>query len=168
MIDVIALNNTKNQTSLLISIMELIRGELIEDIRDLKVAQLDYTPDPKTVETIGTLLMHIAGVEWSWIFEDINKKEMDMEEWKYAFPLRKFVNIDQIKNQKIDFYLNKLHEVRKEVLDYLKTVDENFLHSNVDSEGKTFQISWIIAHLIHHEAMHQGQVGLLKRLYKLK
>jgi uncharacterized damage-inducible protein DinB len=51
--------------------MTEIRERLLNIIEDLDEEALDYTPSERKVETIGTLLLHIAAVELGWILEDI-------------------------------------------------------------------------------------------------
>src|SRR6476619_1333867 len=47
-----------------------VRQDLLYELKDLTPAQLDWHPDEQT-ESIGTLLLHLDAVEWSWIYEDI-------------------------------------------------------------------------------------------------
>ncbi|NHJ88118.1 MAG: DinB family protein [Asgard group archaeon] len=144
------------------------REYLIEIVLKLPDEALDYTPHERKIETIGTLLLHIAGVEWSWIFYDIDKQEMDEEEWKYAFSLRKDVDIPQIKGMNQEFYMEKLHSVRKQVYNRLKEFKDEDLCTIIESEGNHYSIEWILHHLIEHEAMHIGQILLLRRMYNLE
>jgi len=148
--------------------MREVRNRLINIINDLPDFVLDYTPDEKIVESIGTLLLHIAAVEWSWIFADIDKKNFQFEEWKYAFPLRQDVNLPQLKGEKKEFYLNKLEKVRLEVYQRLMDFNDEDLDVIVISEGEKYSIEWILFHIIEHETMHIGQILLLKRLFKIK
>jgi len=152
----------------LYSQMEEVRNNLLKMIKDIDDSVLDYTPDERTIETIGTLLLHIAGVEWSWIIGDLDKRELSFEKWKYGFPLRKGVNLQQLVGKSIDYYLKKLEEVRKEVYDKLLELTDEDLDTIVEPEGYKFTIEWILYHVIEHEAMHLGQISLLKRLYTIK
>ncbi|MFW9945173.1 MAG: DinB family protein, partial [Candidatus Sifarchaeia archaeon] len=63
------------RVALLYSMMEKVRGRLFSRIESLSDVDIDYSPHGRSIETIGTLLFHIAAVEWSWIFEDIGGKE---------------------------------------------------------------------------------------------
>jgi uncharacterized damage-inducible protein DinB len=150
------------------SYMFEVRGYLLKMIKDVDDILIDYTPDERTVETIGTLLMHIAGVEWSWIIADIEGKEIPFEKWKYAYPLSKDVDIPQLVGKGLKFYLDILEEVRNEVYEKLKKFKDDDLDRIVEIEGKKFSIEWILYHVIEHEAAHIGQISLLKRLYKIK
>lgn len=148
--------------------MKEVRNRLIDIMEDLPDFALDYTPNAKKVESIGTLLLHIAAVEWLWIFEDIDKKDSDFEEWKYAFPLRKEVNLPQLKGEKKEFYMNKLEKVRLEVYNRLMDFKDEDLDVVIISEGKKYTIEWILFHIIEHESLHIGQISLLKRLFKIE
>lgn len=147
------------------SVMHETRERLFRVLRDLTQEELDYTPDERKFETIGTLLLHITAVEWSWIFEDIDGKEMDYEEFKHAFALRPEVNIPQLKNQKIQFYISKLKEIRDDVYQRLTNFKDDDLDKIIGSGSDKHSVEWILFHIIEHEAMHIGQIQLLKRLY---
>ncbi len=149
-----------------VSMMEEVRRRLLKTVEPLSDAAIDYTPDERSVETIGTLLLHIAAVEWSWIFEDIDGKEMDYEKWKYAFALRPEVDLPQLKHQGKEFYLTRLSAVRDEVYQRLLCMKDRDLDVLVGSGEERYNIEWILFHLIEHESMHLGQVSMLSRLYR--
>lgn len=146
--------------------LEKVREKLLKRVEDLTLSELDFTPDEENIETIGTLLLHIAAVEWSWIFEDIDGLEMDYEKWRVAFALRE--KIPQTKGQKLKFYLARLIEVRDEVLKRISTLTDSELGHLVELDHAAVSIEWILFHIIEHEAMHIGQISMLKRLYQMK
>jgi len=148
--------------ALMFSMLERVRERLLKRVENLSINELDYTPDESNIETIGTLLLHIAAVEWSWIFEDIGGQEMDYEEWKHAFALRE--KIPQLKGKKLAFYLKKLEEVREKVRERLSIMDDSELDHLIDVGEAAVSIEWILFHIIEHEVMHIGQISLLKRL----
>lgn len=148
-----------------VSMMEKVRQKLLKKVEPLSDEEIDYTPDEKRIETIGTLLLHIAAVEWSWIFEDIDGKEMDYETWKHAFPLRPDVNLPQLKHQGKKFYLDRLSAVRDKVYQRLQHMKDAEL-DNCVGDKKKYTIEWILFHLVEHEALHVGQISMLSRLYR--
>lgn len=148
------------------SMMEEVRKRLLKKVEGLNDEEIDFTPNEQNIETIGTLLLHIAGVEWGWIFGDIDGKDVEYEKWKHAFAMAPDVNIPQLRGQRKDFYLNRLSEVREEVYQRLKRFQDEDLDKVVTSEGKKYSIEWILFHLVEHEAMHVGQVSVLSRLYR--
>lgn len=161
-------NELSPRVAIYFSQMEELRRNLIKKVENIPNEVLDFTPNGKLFETIGTLLLHIAAVEWSWIFEDIGGKEMDYEEWKYAFALRPSVNLPQLLGQGIDFYLNRLKKVHDEVFQYLiNFTDQDLDRIIISSNNNKYSIEWILFHIIEHEAMHLGQISLLLRLYEV-
>ena len=166
--DLITLNRRGDlspRVAFLFSMMDRIRSRLLRVIEDLTDDVIDYSPDVEGIETIGTLLLHIAGVEWSYIFEDIGEEEMDYEKWKHAFALRE-ENLPQLTKQSLQFYIDRLTEVRSEVFTRLRNLDDSNLHKLVGVGGAEVSIEWILFHLLEHEAMHIGQISILKRLAK--
>ena len=156
---------------------EEVRKNLLKQIEDLDDAGLDFTPDERKIETIGTLLLHIAAIEWSWIFEDIDHKEMDKERiekehWNYAFALRSWANLPQLTGKGKQFFIERLTDVRQEVYQRISEMKDEDLDRIVTGEdpddGYTYTIEWILYHIIEHEALHLGQVNMVKRLYNLQ
>ncbi|MFW9845454.1 MAG: DinB family protein [Candidatus Thorarchaeota archaeon] len=152
------------RVAFLFSMMEKTRSRLLRIVDELSDGDLDYSPDTDRIETIGTLLFHIAAVEWSWIFEDIDGEEMDYEKWKHAFALRE--KIPQLTGKGKQFYLDRLSEVRDAVSARLRDLDDMQLHIIVDLGAAEVTIEWIIFHILEHEAMHIGQISILSRLSK--
>ncbi len=146
--------------------MEEVRERLLKTAKPLDVSLLDFTPNETKIESIGTLLLHIAAVEWSWIFEDIDGMEMNFEQWKYAFAIRPSVNLPQLKGKPTLFYLDRLQKVRSEVYQrFLKMTDEDI--DKIVGRDEKYTIEWILFHIIEHEVLHIGQINLLSRLGQL-
>jgi uncharacterized damage-inducible protein DinB len=138
---------------------------LLKKIEPLPPEALDYSPHGRRIETIGTLILHVAAVEWSWIFEDINDTAMDYEKWKHAFALRE--DIDQLTGLERQFYLDRLSEVRKEVYEWFKGIKDDDLDRVIRLGDTDVNIEWVLFHIIEHEAMHVGQISVLKRLFDM-
>lgn len=157
-------NELVPRVALFYSMLEKVRGNLLGKVETLSNGTIDYTPEPKMIESIGTLLLHIAAIEYSWIFEDIGGQEMEYEKWKYGFSVRE--GKDQIEGKDVEFYLSRLKEVRQEVFEFLKTLSDRDLDSMVHVDSEKVSVEWILFHLIEHEAMHIGQISVLARLWK--
>jgi uncharacterized damage-inducible protein DinB len=155
------------RVALWFSQMQEIRNELFSKINEINVELLDFTVNERKIETIGTLLLHIAAIEWSWIFEDIDGLEMDFDEWKHAFPLRPDVNLPQLKGKGKKFYLDKLEKVRLEVYNRLRNFKDEDLDQLVGSDEKKYTIEWILHHLVDHEIWHLSQISLIVRLFEI-
>lgn len=154
--------------SRMIAMMEENRKRILKLLQSVTEEMIDYTPSTQEIESIGTLLDHIAAVEWSWIFEDIDKLEMDYEEWKYAFALREQSEVNQQVGKGRKFYIEKITKTREQVIQRLEQMNDHDLTQVIDTgENKKFTVEWILFHLINHEALHLGQISLLKRLYHI-
>jgi uncharacterized damage-inducible protein DinB len=147
--------------------MEDVRRQLKKYVEGLTPEQLSWYPNPK-VESIGTLLLHIAAVECSWIGEDIMRRPM-ADDWKIAFPIR--FGIPQITGQPLDYYVKTLDAVREQTKKDLATLradDLPHLIKPLDpgdpSSTMNFSVEWILYHVIEHEAHHKGQIAVTKRL----
>jgi len=148
--------------------MEDVRRRTIRYVEGLTTEQLSWHPKPR-VESIGTLLLHIAAVECSWIGEDIMRRTMG-EEWKIALPIR--LGIPQVTGQPLAFFLDTLRAVRDQTKADLATLTDDDLSRMVapldpgpaSTPEHRFTIEWILYHILEHEAHHKGQIAVMKRL----
>lgn len=144
------------------------RERLLEQIKDISQEQLDFSPSITKIETIGTLLFHIAAIEFSYIFEDIYEEQWDQEEWKYSLALREQLDPPQMTGKPISFYLDKLSEIRERVYSKVLEWTDKDLDRVVKSGKREVTINWILYHINYHESVHIGQINFLKRLFKLE
>jgi len=149
-----------------------VRSDLKHEVENLTVEQLDWHPDEAT-ESIGTQLLHLDAIEWSWMHEDIFGTPSDQYpgEWSEALPLR--VGVPQVTGRPIQRYLAKLDATREETLRLLRTFTEEDLtrlvgeaetEPGVERRSRLYTIDWIIWHVLQHEAAHVGQIEMLRRL----
>ncbi|HEX6607137.1 MAG TPA: DinB family protein [Chloroflexia bacterium] len=152
--------------------MTEVRADLLHELEGLTLAQLDWHPDEQT-ESIGTLLLHLDGVEWSWIHEDIFGAASDAYpgNWAEAMPIR--VGVPQVQGRPLAAYLDQLAATRARTLavlrdftdaDLARLVGESEPPPGQERRSTLYTIDWIIWHIIEHEATHVGQVELLRRL----
>jgi uncharacterized damage-inducible protein DinB len=149
-----------------------VREDLLHELDGLTPAQLDWHPDDQT-ESIGTLLLHLDAVEWSWIHEDIFGAASDAYpgQWAEAMPIR--VGAAQVQGRPLTAYLEQLAATRARTLEVLRgfgdadlarLVGESEPPPGREPRSTLYTIDWIIWHIIEHEATHVGQVELLRRL----
>jgi uncharacterized damage-inducible protein DinB len=149
-----------------------VRADLLHELDGLSVEQIDWHPDDKT-ESIGTLLLHLDAVEWSWIHQDIFGASDDKYpgSWAEAMPIR--VGVPQVQGRPLAAYLEQLAASRARTLEALRgftdadlarQVGEGDPPRGLEPHSVLYTIDWIIWHIIEHEATHVGQVELLRRL----
>ena len=147
------------------------RTELLKPVAGLSPDQLTWHPDDHT-ESIGTQLLHVAAVEWSWVFEEIFRRPGDeYDGWEEALPLR--LGLAQVRDRPLSYFTDRLDRVRAEVVEALRGLSDDDLPRLVadasprpdEAPGsRLYSIEWILFHLVEHEAHHAGQVELLARL----
>jgi uncharacterized damage-inducible protein DinB len=146
--------------------MAFTRGQVLENVKGLSAADLDFLLDAKA-NTIGALLRHLAatetyyqlnsfgGMKWDSWPEDIKKKwdiPMNLGE-----PARK-----SIKGNNLDYYLDALHQVREKSLAEFRKRDDKWLATLVkegDFSANNYA-KWF--HVAEHESNHDGQIKFLK------
>lgn len=148
-----------------------VRRDVQEQVAGLTVAHLDWHPDPQT-ESIGTLLLHLDAVEWSWMHQDIfgAPDAAYPGSWDEAMPIRG--DVAQVRGRPLDRYLDQLAATRAETLRLLAAFTAADLTRLVgeapppgrEPRSELYTIDWIIWHVIEHEATHVGQIELLRRL----
>ncbi len=149
-----------------------VRRDLHDQLAGLTQAQLDWHPDAQT-ESIGTLLLHLDAVEWSWMHQDISgaPDEAYLGSWDEAMPIR--AGVPQMRGRPLERYVDQLGATRGETLrllagftdaDLPRLVGEAPPPPEREARSELYTIDWIIWHVIEHEATHVGQVELLKRL----
>ena len=99
--------------------LDEVRNDLLHELEDLTIEQIDWHPDEQT-ESIGTLLLHLDAVEWSWIHQDIFGAGDDAYpgSWDEAMPIR--VGVQQVQGRPLEAYLEQLTATRARTLEVLR------------------------------------------------
>jgi uncharacterized damage-inducible protein DinB len=143
------------------------RQELLSQTADLTPDQLSWYPNDQ-VESIGTQLLHVAAIEWSYVLEDIfGRPGEEYDGWEEALPLR--LGLPQVRDRPLAYFTDRLDRVREDALAALRGLTDDDLSRLVPvapTEPVTwvYTVDWALFHLVQHEAHHAGQVELLVRL----
>ncbi len=160
------------RVALVWGMLEAIREQTLKFVARLSEKELSTRASPGA-HTIGTLLTHIAESELSWVKEVILQIPLTKEE-KEAFRSDLYGKPDapQVPPVPLEFFLENLQQVRrltKETVFKLKDADLEAIRVEEGKEKRyEDSIGWILYHLVEHEAGHQGQIAMLKRLIKEK
>jgi uncharacterized damage-inducible protein DinB len=119
--------------------------------------------------SIGTQLLHLAGVEKWWIhcacggreFTASDKKRFQWEE----------TDVDaciwpEAPNEPFSWYDAILKEVRAESLAIMAELDDPERIFQRKGSENTLTIRWILGHTLQHDSYHGGQAVLLKTLWE--
>jgi uncharacterized damage-inducible protein DinB len=155
------------QVGILVSMLNWMRGAVLEPVQGLTVAQLDHLHDAKA-NSIGALLLHLAAIERLYqihTFEGKKWGDVDSEtEKQWGAPARLGKEARKsVKGHELAYYLDKLKAGRERTLAELRNRDDAWL-MQVDSEwtwGPTNNYcKWF--HVCEHESHHNGQITWLK------
>ena len=153
------------QIARLVSMMNYVRHTTLSAVEGLTVSELDYLNDSES-NSIGSLLLHIAAAEAGYQAATFDKRELNDEEkheWGTALALGEKAR-QEIKGHDLDYYLNKLEQVRTKTLAELASRDDQWLDEQT-SFGSDNRVNnyfkWF--HVFTHEVNHRGQIRLLRR-----
>lgn len=155
------------QIGTLVSMMNWMRGAILSPVKEMSVEDLDYLVDEKA-NSIGAMLWHLAATERFYQIHTFEgRKWNDWEEeddlnWSTASGLGDEAR-KTIKGNDLDFYLQKLNDVRENTLkefakrddDWLMAVDKKWFWGPTNNYCKWF-------HVCEHESNHNGQIKFIK------
>jgi len=155
------------QIGTLVSMMNWMRMIILIPVNEMSVEDLDYLLDDKA-NSIGAMLWHLAATERFYqihTFEGRKWNDWDEEDklnWSVASGLGDEAR-KTIKGNSLDFYLQKLNDVRENTLKEFSKRDDDWL-MEVDKEGfwgpRNNYCKWF--HVCEHESNHNGQIKFIK------
>ncbi|WP_085507468.1 DinB family protein [Thalassobacillus devorans] len=150
----------------LVSMLEHTRAVTLEEIKGLSERELDFLPDDRS-NTIGSLLLHIASIEYVHqviSFEKRDITEAEIEKWQAALELGE-TGRNSIRQHGLEFYLEKLSQVRENTLAKLKNYEDQWLfEENQWGNGVPHNNYYLWYHVMEDEINHRGQIRVIKRM----
>lgn len=152
----------------LLSTMEMMRHWLISSVKDLTVEELDFQLDD-TSNSIGAMLLHLAATEKYYqlnTFDELSWgswSDTIKEEWDIPMNLGENAR-EVIKGKPIDYYLNKLEEVRNHTKVEFAKRDDSWLQKSViffEDKPTNNYCKWF--HVCEHESNHRGQIKFISK-----
>ncbi|WP_276391238.1 DinB family protein [Eudoraea chungangensis] len=156
----------------LLSTMEMMRHWLISSVKDLTVKELDFQLDD-TSNSIGAMLLHLAATEKYYqlnTFDELSWgswSDTIKEEWDIPMNLGENAR-EIIKGKPIDFYLNKLEEVRNHTKVEFAKRDDSWLQKSViffEDKPTNNYCKWF--HVCEHESNHRGQIKFISKRFNV-
>ena len=158
------------QIGTLLSTMTMMRTWLIGSVKELSIEELDFQIDEQS-NSIGAMLWHLAATEKYYqlnTFDDMKWGSWDddiKKEWDVASHLGdKARNL--IKGYDVDFYIQKLNEVRAVTEGEFAKRDDNWIMKSepfFDDQPTNNYCKWF--HVCEHESNHRGQIKfIIKRI----
>ena len=126
---------------------------------------VDWAGPEGNENSIGTLLYHLANVEMGWLhFDTLEQPERFPEE---DFPFEPFTEgrITPVLGISLDDHLARLDRSRAIFLERIKEISLPDWSRLRSPEGEDYEVSptWMVFHLVEHEAGHAAQIGVMKK-----
>ncbi|MCW5517922.1 DUF664 domain-containing protein [Muriicola sp. Z0-33] len=155
------------QMSIVVSMMDWMRAAVLRSVQDLSVKDLDFLLDEEA-NSIGGMLVHLAATERYYqihTFEgrnwgDFDKKDTDL--WDVGMNLGAKAR-EEIKGNPLNYYTDKLAEVRDYSKAQLKERDDAWLMEKTNffaNQPTNNYCKWF--HVVEHESNHNGQIKYIK------
>lgn len=152
----------------LLSSMNMMRAWVVYQVKDLTVDQLDFQVDEQS-NSIGAMLWHLAATEKYYQLNTFDK--MPWGSWSYEIKQKWDLPMglggkarDEIKDNPIDFYLEKLNAVREVTKSEFAKRDDDWLMESepfFQNQPTNNYAKWF--HVCEHESNHNGQIKFIKK-----
>jgi hypothetical protein len=147
------------------------RRETLRELERVTAEMVDWYP-AAPLNSIGSLLYHIALIEASWVMEEIlgDPDAVELEPW-LPWPDREGPgegggrHLSRIDGQGLDAHRARLAAIRALVLDRLRPMPNDEFHRLRRLDRYDVAPDWVIHHLLQHEAEHRSHIAWLRDTY---
>ncbi|WP_394750054.1 DinB family protein [Spongiimicrobium salis] len=156
------------EIGILISQLEYVREMTYGLVEKLSMDALDYRLNNQ-FNSIGTILFHVAALEYSSIIKFVLKRPLTAEEYHhYFYGLTGNLIHNQMKEKTIDFYLQELEIARKLTYAKLSELKDPWLSIKDKQLENTYDVNnyFYLRHIADDELSHQGQIKWIISSYK--
>lgn len=151
-----------------LSALEDGRRETLRELETVTAEMLDWRTDAP-LNSIGTLLYHIALIEADWLLDDIQGRD-HYPDWLneiLPYPDRDGTGaLIRVDDQPLSRHLDRLGRVRSFVLDELKPMSVLDFHTVRARQCYDVSPAWVVHHLLQHEAEHRSHIAWLRDSYR--
>jgi len=149
-----------------LSALEDGRRDTLRELEDVTPDMLPWRPDAP-LNSIGTLLYHIALVEADWLLDDI--QGLEYPDWLRAllpYPDRDGSGrLIQVDDELMTQHIERLSQVRRFLLGELRSMSADDFHRVRERERYDVSPAWVLHHLLQHEAEHRSHIAWLRDTY---
>jgi hypothetical protein len=153
------------EVGLALTALEESRQRTREKLANLPETLVDWTP-PGWTNSIGSLLYHIALIEVDWLYSEILVRDFPAEVLAlFPYDVRtEDGNLTVVTGVTLAEHWQRLDRVRSIFLEEMGAI-------NAEDFGRVRELppydvtpTWVIHHLIQHEAEHRGEMGMVRTL----
>ena len=150
--------------------MEDARRDTIRELADVTQPMLDWQP-PILLESIGTLLYHVALIETSWLMDEIFSGE-DLPGWLAAelhmADRDATGKLSRVEGEPLERHLVRLERVRSYLVERLRPMSNLDFHTVRRLAPYDVAPDWVLHHLLQHEAEHRSHIAWVRDWYRVQ
>ena len=144
------------------------RRDTLRELESVTREMVDWYPDAP-LNSIGSLLYHIALIEADWVATEI----LELREYPaelaglLPWPDREADrHLSRIDGQSLDEHKARLDAIRQWALEKLQPMTNEEFHRVRSLEQYDVAPDWVIHHLLQHEAEHRAHIAWLRDTYR--
>jgi hypothetical protein len=144
------------------------RRDTLRELERVTPEMLDWYPDAP-LNSIGTLLYHVALIEADWVITEILELTETLPEIEQLLPWAARDddrNLWRVEGQDLASHLDRLQGVRDFVLDRLGPMSNDEFHRIRELEAYDVAPDWAVHHILQHEAEHRAHICWLRDTYR--
>lgn len=129
-------------------------------MRSLSEVPAELINRDAAVNSIGTILYHVALIEADWLYTEILEQEIPPE-------VRDLLSQDgrddegrltEFRSESLESHLSRLTAIRERFLDAMRTMSSDDFNRPRSLPDYDVSPSWVLHHLGQHEAEHRGEI----------
>ena len=150
--------------------LEELRNRLRKTVSDLTRDELAARAFPHAHQ-IGNLILHLGESEAGWIWQIIAGKELNEEEKNFVHWNDTTERDFSEKGYSAAECLERIDEISRQSREILSSfsdadLDKFFGYERDNGQKVEVTLRWVLVHLLDHEAVHRGQISMLKRILR--
>jgi uncharacterized damage-inducible protein DinB len=158
------------ELSFYLSGLEELRDRLRKTVSDLTDEELAARAFPGAHQ-IGNLILHLGETEASWTQRIVDGAEPDDEMKKFSHWCDTTERDFAEKGYSAKECLERIDQIRAKSLELLANftdadLDKFFGYNRDDGTRVEFTLRWFFINHLDHEAVHRGQISMLKRILR--
>lgn len=145
--------------------LEDIRTRTKQSLAEINTAALDWVPSP-ALNSIGTLLAHIAAIEADWLYSDVMGQPFPQDVATLLPPTVRDADghLTRVGGREVREHFAVLDVVRFRLLTAFRAMSPGEYRRVRRVTDYDVTPEWCLYHLAEHEAAHRGEIETVRTL----